>query len=84
MLFVAKNIIAWQWVGWGQILHSPSPYLILIYLHVTLPISNGDDKLNLISVPDGFGYPCLIPVPVLNNFFLIKIRSFFATPREML
>jgi len=55
--------------GWGRLLPSPSPYPILIYLHVTLLISNGDEKLNLILVPDGFGYPHLIPVPALNNFF---------------
>ena len=55
--------------GGGRVLPSPSPYLILIYLSVTLSISNGDEKLNLIPVPDGFGYPRLIPVPELNNFF---------------
>ena len=48
--------------GWGWVLPSPSPYSILIYLPVTLSISNGDEKLNLIPVPGGFGYPRLIPV----------------------
>ena len=55
--------------GWGRVLHSPSPYPILIYLPVTLPIPNGDEKLNPIPVPDGFGYLRLIPVRALNNFF---------------
>ncbi|AES94667.1 hypothetical protein MTR_5g017000 [Medicago truncatula] len=48
---------AWQWGGWGQVLPSPSPYPFLIYLPVTLPISNEDEKLSSISIPDGFGYP---------------------------
>ncbi|AES73667.1 hypothetical protein MTR_3g107490 [Medicago truncatula] len=54
---------------WGRVLPSPSPYLILMYLPVTLLISNGDEKLNFIPVPEGFGYPRPIPVPALNNFF---------------
>jgi len=33
-------------MGRGRILHSPSPYPILIYLSVTLLISNKDEKLN--------------------------------------
>ncbi|AES69113.1 hypothetical protein MTR_3g022610 [Medicago truncatula] len=41
--------------GWGRVLPSPFPYPILIYLPITLPIPNGDEKLN--PVPDGFGYP---------------------------
>ncbi|KEH25604.1 PIF1-like helicase [Medicago truncatula] len=49
--------------GWGRVLPSPSPYPILIYLPVTLPIPNGDEKLNPIPVPDEFGYPRPIPVP---------------------
>ncbi|AES95796.1 hypothetical protein MTR_5g029630 [Medicago truncatula] len=54
---------AWQWGGWGRVLHSPSPYLIHIYLPVTLPIPNGDEKMNPIPVLDGFKYPRPIPVP---------------------
>ncbi|AES73435.1 hypothetical protein MTR_3g104790 [Medicago truncatula] len=41
-------------VWWGRVLPSPSPYPILIYLPITLLISNGNEKLNLIPVPDGF------------------------------
>ncbi|KEH37549.1 hypothetical protein MTR_2g041280 [Medicago truncatula] len=52
-------VVAWQWGVWGRVLSSPSPYPILVYLPVTLPISNGDEKLNLIPVSDGFGYPRL-------------------------
>ena len=55
--------------GWRRVLHSPSLYTILIYLPITLPISNGDGKLNPIPVPDRFRYPCPILVPALNNFF---------------
>ncbi|KEH43272.1 hypothetical protein MTR_1g089550 [Medicago truncatula] len=53
--------------GWGRVLPSPSPYPILIYLPVTLPIPNGDEKLNLIPVPDGFGYPRPIPTHAKAN-----------------
>ena len=55
--------------GWGRVLSSPSPSPNLIYLPVTLPIFNGDEKLNLIPVPNVFGYSCLIPVPAVNKFF---------------
>ena len=55
--------------GWWRILHSPSSYLILIYLPIILPIPNGDEKLNLIPIPGGFGYPRPIPIATLNNFF---------------
>ncbi|AES81509.1 hypothetical protein MTR_7g093550 [Medicago truncatula] len=51
--------------GWGRVLPFPSSYLILVYLPVTLPIPNGDEKLNLISVLDGFGYPR----PCIDFFF---------------
>ncbi|AES68597.1 hypothetical protein MTR_3g010560 [Medicago truncatula] len=51
--------------GWGRV--SPSP--TSIYLPVTLPISNGDEKLNFIPIPNGFGYSHHIPVPALNQFF---------------
>jgi len=59
--------------GWGRVLPSPSPYPILTYLPVTLPIPNGDEKLNLI--PDEFGDPIPIPVPVVNHFLLIFLFS---------
>lgn len=45
--------------GGGRILPSHSPYP----LPVTLPISIGDEKSNLIPVQDGFGYSRLIPIP---------------------
>jgi len=61
--------------GGGQVLPSPSPYPILTYLPVTLPISNGDEKLNLIPIPDGFGDPIPIPVHVVNHFLLIFLFS---------
>ena len=67
--------------GWRRGLPSPSPYPILIYLPVTLPIPNGDEKLNPIPVPDGFGYPRHIPVPALNIFFNKKWK-FFLQPQE--
>ncbi|AES89950.1 hypothetical protein MTR_4g082170 [Medicago truncatula] len=67
--------------GWGRVLPSPSPYPILIYLPVTLSIPNGDEKLNPIPVPDGFGYPRPIPFPALNNFFNKKYK-FFLHPQE--
>ncbi|KEH17555.1 hypothetical protein MTR_0008s0180 [Medicago truncatula] len=40
---------------WGWLLPSPSPSPTAIYLPVTLPIFNGDEKLNLIPIPNGFG-----------------------------
>jgi len=64
--------------GWGRVLPSPSPYPILIYLPATLPIPNGDEKLNPIPVPDGFGYPDPIPCNALFYLFnyLIEFRVF--------
>ena len=64
--------------GAGWVLHSPSPYPIIIYLFVILPIPNGDEKLNSIPVPDGYEYPRI------EWFLIIKNISFFATLREML
>jgi len=61
-------------VEWGRILPSPSPYPTLIYLPVTLLISNGDEKSNLILVADGFGYTHLIPIRII---FLNKNKSIF-------
>ena len=52
--------------------HPPTP----IYLPVTLPILNGDEKLNHIPVSNGFEYSRTIPVPALNQFVLIK-KEFF-------
>jgi len=52
----------------------PSP--TFIYLSVALPIPNGDEKLNLIPILNGFGYFRPISVPVVINFFLIK-KEFF-------
>ena len=76
-VFLGENLISWSsplcrhdnGAGWGRVLHSSSPYLILIYLLVTPPIPNSDEKLNIIPVPDGFGYPRPIPVTALNKFF---------------
>jgi len=61
---------------WRRVLLSSSPYLTLIYLHVTLPISSGDEKSNLISVLDSSRYPRPIPIPVVDKFFL-KNKSIF-------
>jgi len=66
----------------GRGLRSSSSYPVLIYLPVILLISNVDEKLNSILVPDGFGYPHSIPIPALNNFFLIKNRFFFLQSLE--
>jgi len=49
--------------GWGRVLPSPFSSLTLIYLPVILPIPNGDEKLNLIPVPNEFGYSCPISSP---------------------
>jgi len=64
--------------GWGRVLPSPSPSPTPIYLPVTLPIPNGDEKLNPILVPNGFGYSRLIPVPVVNHVFFNKKRVFLS------
>ena len=50
----------------GDGFYLPRPHTRL-YLPVTLLIFNGDEKLNLIPVPDGFGYPR--PIPASNNYF---------------
>jgi len=56
-LFSSYNLIRHgNGAGWGRALPSPSPSPTPIYLPVTLPIPNGDEKLNLIPVPNGFGY----------------------------
>jgi len=55
--------------GWGRVLPSLSSSSTPIYLPVTLRIPNGDEKLNPISVPNGFGYSRPIPVPAVNHFF---------------
>jgi len=59
--------------GWGWVLPSPFSYPALIYLPVTLPIPNGDQKPNLIPVLDGFGYTH--PIPVMENFFNKNFQS---------
>lgn len=61
---------------WRQILHSPSSYPTPIYIHVTLSISNEDEKMNIILVPDRFGY--LRPIPAMHNFFLMREEVFFS------
>lgn len=62
----------------------PSSYHIFKYLPVTLPIFSGDEKSNLIHVPDGFGHPRLIPIPEVDNFFfLLKIKVFFIPERKV-
>ncbi|KEH18414.1 hypothetical protein MTR_8g018615 [Medicago truncatula] len=68
--------------GWGRVLPSPSPYSTLIYLPVTLPISSGDEKSNLIPVPDGFGYSCPIPSPE-SFLLLIEIKVFCIPERNV-
>jgi len=51
-------------------LSSPSP--TPIYLPITLPISNRDEKLNLIPIPNGFGYSH----PRSESVFLNKKKFF--------
>ena len=51
----------------GQILPSLSPYPTPRYLSITLFIFDGDEKLNLISVLDGFEYPR--PILAIDKFF---------------
>jgi len=65
-------------VGWGQVLPSLSPYPFLIYLLITLPIPNVNEKLNPIPILDGFGYPH----PCIEWFFLIKNINFFCIPKS--
>jgi len=64
--------------GWWRILPSPTPstYPTLIYLSVTLPVLNCDDKSVFISVFDRFGYPRPIPIPQCI-IFLTKKEVFF-------
>jgi len=50
---------------WGMRRVSPFSSPILIYLQVTLSIPNGDEKLNPITVLDGFKYP----YPPVKSFF---------------
>ncbi|AES79352.1 hypothetical protein MTR_7g064770 [Medicago truncatula] len=55
-------------IRWRQVLPFPSSYPTSIFLLVTLPISSGDEKSNLIPVSDGFGYPCLILIRAVDIF----------------
>ena len=66
--------------GWRRVLPSPSP--TPIYLPVTLPIPNGDEKLNHIPVHNEFGYSRPILVPAVNQFCFNK--SFFKASMVML
>ena len=60
--------------GWGQVLPFPFPRITLIYLYVTLPILNRDEKSNCISVPMGL---CISTPQWI--IFLIKDKYFTTT-----
>jgi len=68
-----------NWAEWGRVLPFPSPYLTLIYLFVNQLISSGDEKSNLIPVPDRFEYPRSIPIPAVETFFYKK-QMYFSAP----
>ena len=53
---------------------------IRLYRPHTLPILSEDEKLNLIPVPDRFGYLCLITTV---DTFLIKVKVFFGIWRNV-
>lgn len=54
-------------VGEGEFYLLRSYTFTLKYLHVTLHISNKDEKSNFIFVPNGFEYLC--PILAVDNFF---------------
>jgi len=74
-----SSCISLIWVGiakgrsWDEF-YILRPYTLLSYTY-SLPYPCRDEKLNLISVPDGFGYPR--PIPAVDNFCLIKNKSIF-------
>ena len=61
----------------------PSLYPTLVFLLVTLSISNGNWKSNLILVPDEFGYPCLILISAVDKLFFDKNKSIFSPERNV-
>lgn len=74
-LHVSLSIRQGNGARWRRVLPFPSPYTLLPNTYL-LPIPSGDEKLNLISVSDGFGYTCLIPIPAVDIFFN-KNKSIF-------
>lgn len=54
----------------------------LINLFITILISNGDKKLNLVYISNRFGYLRLISIPIVNRFFNKKKKSFFQPQRQ--
>jgi len=54
----------------------PCPHTLLPCTYLLPYPSSTDEKSNLIPVPDGFEYPCPIPIPAVDHF-LNKNKSIF-------